>query len=404
MPETFRGLSLAGLVLLATVLGFCSKLKYLAEAGGFCGNYDYGFAETVAAPKHPPDVCVTKETVTLGRHLFYEKDLSRNRNQSCASCHKQSLGFSDGLPRSIGSTGKVHPRNSLSIANPGYFSPYTWANPALNRLDNQTLIPFFSENTLTTIEELAITGREHVVAARLRENPKYPGMFRAAFGEEAIDVIHIARAIAAFEITMISLRSPFDRKVLSAAAERGKKIFESDTAGCYHCHGGPYFNSDEKGDIPFANIGLYNVGNKGDYPDRNLHGATAALQTQGIYTITTKSSDRGKFKTPSLRNVAVSAPYMHDGSVATLREVVDLFDSGGRNIRHGVFFGDGRKNPNKDPRIRPLGLTESQKSDLLEFLRSLTDDCFLTDPLLSDPEGAVPVPPEHCARPSAKNP
>ncbi|WP_246028172.1 cytochrome c peroxidase [Leptospira fletcheri] len=393
----------AGVFPLGIVLGSCSKWKVLAEAGGFCGNYDYGLAETVSSPKHPPDVCVTKETVTLGRHLFYEKDLSKNRNQSCASCHKQSLGFSDGLPRSIGSTGKVHPRNSLSISNPGYFSPYTWANQNLNRLDNQTLIPFFSENTRTTIEELAISGKEHVIAARLRENPKYPGMFREAFGEEAIDVIHIARAIAAFEVTMISLRSPFDRKALSEAAERGKKIFESDAAGCYRCHGGPYFNSDEKGNIPFANIGLYNVENKGDYPDHDLHGPIAALQTQGIYAITRKSSDRGKFKTPSLRNVAVSAPYMHDGSVSTLREVLDLFDSGGRNIRHGVFFGDGRKNPNKDPRIRPLGLAEAQKSDLLEFLRSLTDDCFLTDPSLSDPEEMPPTQPKHCNESIEKN-
>lgn len=256
---------------------------------------------------------------------------------------------------------------------------------------------FFSENTATTIEELAISGIEHVVAARLQSDPKYVAMFAEAFGENTIDVIHIARAIAAFEVTMISDQSPFDRNAMTSSAIRGKRIFESEIGGCYHCHGGKNFNIDDTlGILSFQNIGLYNVRNKGDYPDQALHGPAAALQTQGLSQTSGKETDRGKFRTPSLRNVAVTAPYMHDGSLKTLREVIEVFNAGGRNITTGPFAGDGRKNPHKDPRIRQLDLTEMQKSDLIEFLKSLTDDCYLTDPRLSDPNLSKPIQPDYC--------
>ncbi|EQA34955.1 di-heme enzyme, MXAN_0977 family [Leptospira inadai serovar Lyme str. 10] len=394
LPRVFAG---AGILLLAFLFFSCSKMRTFMEEGRFCSDYDYGLVESASAPPHPPDVCVTPETVKLGRFLFYDVNLSKGKNQSCASCHKQNLGFSDGLTRAIGSTGRVHPRNSIAIANAGYFSPYTWSNPTLKRLDNQTLVPFFSENTATTIEELAISGIEHVVAARLQSDPKYVAMFAEAFGENTIDVIHIARAIAAFEVTMISDQSPFDRNAMTSSAIRGKRIFESEIGGCYHCHGGKNFNIDDTlGILSFQNIGLYNVRNKGDYPDQALHGPAAALQTQGLSQTSGKETDRGKFRTPSLRNVAVTAPYMHDGSLKTLREVIEVFNAGGRNITTGPFAGDGRKNPHKDPRIRQLDLTEMQKSDLIEFLKSLTDDCYLTDPRLSDPNLSKPIQPDYC--------
>ncbi|EPG73195.1 di-heme enzyme, MXAN_0977 family [Leptospira fainei serovar Hurstbridge str. BUT 6] len=396
LPRVFTG---AGIILLAFLFLVCSKIRTFAEERGICSDYNYELPESFPSPAHPPDVCVTPKTVELGRFLFYDTNLSKGQNQSCASCHKQSLGFSDGLARAIGSTGRVHPRNSIAIANVGYFSPYTWSNPTLRRLDNQTLIPFFSENTATTIEELAISGIEHVVAARLQSDPKYVAMFLAAFGENKIDVIHIARAIAAFETTMISYQSPFDRNVMTPSAIRGKQIFESEVGGCFHCHGGKNLNIDDAvGNLTFQNIGLYNVRNKGDYPDQALHGAAATLQTQGIYQTTGKEIDRGKFRTPSLRNVAVTAPYMHDGSIKTIREVIEVFDNGGRNIASGPFSGDGRKNPHKDPRIRPLNLTEAQKTDLIEFLKSLTDDCYLTDPRLSDPNQPAPIQPHYCRK------
>jgi cytochrome c peroxidase len=276
------------------------------------------------------------------------------------------------------------------------FPRFTWANPEINRLENQVLVPFFSEDTSTTVIELGLAGHEHTVADRLRADSEYVRHFTEAYGKDKIDVTRIAKALAVFQTTFISYRSPYDRGVMNEAARRGELLFRSSKAGCASCHGGWNFNEDEKtpGAV-YLNAGLYNVAGKGDYPDALLHGAAAGKATQGLFVLSQRPEDRGRFRIPSLRNAGVTAPYMHDGSVATLEEAIEHFNQGGRTVG-GALAGDGRQNPNKDSRIRALGLSPGEVSDLAAFLRSLTDDCFLTDPRYSDPSGPVPVQPAHC--------
>ncbi|MCE9599307.1 MAG: di-heme enzyme [Spirochaetia bacterium] len=382
---------------LCVLLLYSCNLRGAAESIGYCSSYDFDLPPNVEPPRHPPDVCLTRARVELGRKLFYDARLSLNQTQSCSSCHKQILSFSDGLMRARGSTGQTHPRNALSLTNVGYFASLTWFNPDLHRLDNQTLIPFFAEDTPTTIQELSISGKEHVITARMNADPTYPRMFAEAFPGASADVIHIARALAAFQTTLISFQSPFDLGTMSEPAKRGQALFNSETTGCFHCHGGRDFNlDDEAGRLWFQNVGLYNVAGRGDYPDVSVHGPAAARATQGLSLVTEKKEDRGKFRTPSLRNVAVTGPYMHDGSVATLVDVIEIFNQGGRDIRAGAFSGDGRQNPNKDHRVRSLALTREQKADLLEFLKSLTDECFLNEPHFSDPAAPPPKRPAYC--------
>lgn len=340
---------------------------------------------------------MTPARFELGRKLFYSKQLSLNQTQSCSSCHIQAIGFTDGKTRAQGSTGKTHPRNAQGLANVGYLSRFTWFNSELNRLENQALVPLFSEETPSTIPELAITGQEHTIAARLRADADVVRLFEEAYGTADVDVIRIAKSLAVFQTAFVSYRSPYDRGEMSEQAKRGEALFRSAKTGCAGCHGGWNFNEDQRAaGASYVNIGLYNVGGRGDYPDHALHGPPALKQTQGLFIVTENPLDRGKFRIPSLRNAAVTGPYMHDGSVATLEEVIEHFNQGGRSVAAGAFSGDGRANPNKDPRVRPLGLSTEEKSDLAEFLRSLTDDCFLNDPRFSDPDGPLPRMPAHC--------
>jgi len=375
----------------------CAKARSIAETFGHCSGYAHNLPPNVPEPPPPPENCMNQAKADLGRRLFYDKDLSLNQKQSCATCHQLSRGFTDGLKQPKGSTGQIHPRNAMALADIAYLPYFTWFNPDVTRIENQTLIPFFAENTATTIEELAISGQEHTIAARLRADPRYPAMFSAAFYDRTIDIIHVAKALAAFESTFISYQTPYDLGTMSNAAKRGQLIFQSERAGCSHCHAGRDFNLDDRSGKPeFVNVGLYNVSSLGDYPDANIHGAVVSRATQGLFLITEKAGDRGKFRTPSLRNVALTGPYMHDGSVASLEEVIEIFDAGGRNVRSGPLTGDGRVNPNKDPRIRARGFSHDEKRDLVEFLRSLTDDCFLTNPKLIDPTQPPPVMPGYC--------
>lgn len=373
----------------ALVLPGCQKIE--VALGTRCAEYDFGLPSGIAAPPQPPGTCMKPSRVDLGRRLFYDKRLSWNQTQSCATCHQQARAFTDARARAVGSTGQVHPRNTQGLTNVGYLSRFTWSNPEVNRLENQALIPFFSEDTAATIVEMGLVGHEHQLADRLRADPDYPRLFEEAYGKPKIDVTRIARALAVFQTTFISYRSPYDRGTMSEEAKRGESLFRSAKTGCARCHGGWNFNMDEiTGQVEYANTGLYNLGN-GAYPDGVIHGLPAARATQGLFAVSGRPEDRGKFRTPSLRNVAVTGPYMHDGSIATLEEAIDHFNEGGRAMA-GIFAGDGRNNPQKDPRIRPLGLTALEKSELTAFLRSLTDECFLSDPRYGDPSSASLAP------------
>lgn len=354
--------------------------------GGEGASYDWGLPVGIPKPKVPDDNPMTPEKVALGRHLFYDTRLSGNETFSCATCHRQELAFTDGLPFSEGSTGDLTPRSSMSLTNVAYLSNFTWANPAIPSLELQAKIPMFGEFPV----ELGLAGQEEVLFERLRAEPIYEDLFRVAFPDrpDPIDLESILKALAAFERSLLSFGSPFDRfaydgdpDALTESQKRGRDLFFSERTECHHCHGGFNFTDTTLHENttfeeePFHNTGLYNLDGEGAYPEGN----------RGLYEITFEPGDMGRFRAPSLRNVAVTAPYMHDGSIATLSEVVDHYARGGRLIAEGPFAGDGAENPLKSEFVQGFELSDSEKADLVAFLEALTDPDFLANPAFSNP-------------------
>jgi cytochrome c peroxidase len=365
--------------------------SWLAVAAGAVGaqapaEYAWDLPPGFPQPKVPADNPITVEKVTLGRYLFYDTRMSIDETYACASCHKQALAFTDGRARGVGVTGQVHPRGAMSLTNVGYTPVLTWANPTQRKLETQALVPMFGEEPV----ELGLSGREDALLARLATAPEYQRMFPAAFPgqENPFSLLNITRALASFERTLISGRSPYDRHrfggdraAISESAKRGEDLFFSEKTECFHCHGG--FNFTETVDyagkgfveIEFHNTGLYNIDGKGAYPTPNT----------GVHEITGNADDMGRFRAPSLRNVAVTAPYMHDGSLATLDDVLSHYAAGGRTIADGPFAGIGAKNPFKSGFVRGFSLSSEERRDLIAFLESLTDTAFLTDRRFGDP-------------------
>lgn len=346
--------------------------------------YVFSLPAGVEPPEIPADNPLTLEKVALGRRLFYDRRLSANATQACADCHRQALAFSDGRPRAIGSTGAEHPRNAPALVNVAYYRSLTWANPELVRLEDQLRQPLFG----TTPVEMGAAGREHEILDRLAADRELRARFAAAFPDapDPVTFDHAIAALASFVRTLISADSPFDRysrgdaSALSPAARRGLALFNGPRTRCAVCHAGVQFSTATTGysfaaGTPFANIGLYDVDGAGGYPARD----------RGLYDRTRRGADMGRFRTPGLRNVSVTAPYMHDGSAATLHDVLDVYLAGGREITAGPDAGDGRQSPFKDGRIARLALTDLEQSDLLAFLDSLTDRAFLTDPRFAPP-------------------
>ena len=337
-------------------------------------------------PLVPAENPMSEEKFQLGRHLFYEKKLSVTEDTSCSTCHEQNRAFTDGRPRAIGATGEVHPRNAQGLANIAYAPTLTWNNPNETRLANQLLTPLFGEDPV----ELGLSGLEDLLFERLRAEALYQELFAAAFPDEVdpFTIENLAFAIEVFELALISGRSPYDRYIyggdedaLSEGAKRGMDHFFSENLDCTHCHGGSNFASalnhegNQSDSTPFENNGLYNIGGTGNYPADN----------QGLYEFTGRERDKGRMKPPSLRNICVTDPYMHDGSLTTLEEVIDHYERGGTRIDSGPLAGDGRDSPNKSDFITGFLLSRQGKVDVVEFLCSLTDDEFLANPRFSDP-------------------
>jgi cytochrome c peroxidase len=331
-------------------------------------------------PVVPADNPMSTAKVELGRRLFYDARLSGNRTQSCGSCHQQALAFTDGRVTGLGSTGEAHPRNSMSLTNAAYAAALTWANPDQTRLEVQAQVPMFGQHPV----ELGLTALDDEVITRLTADAEYRTRFGVSFPGEAnngINVDNITRAIAAFERTLISGGSAFDKGTMSASAQRGEQLFRSPQLACATCHGGFTFSGATSQPPPgappteFFNNGLYNLGGTGAYPADNT----------GLFAVTGVPQDMGRFKAPTLRNIALTAPYMHDGSVATLDEVLDIYARGGRLITSGPNAGDGRLNPFKNGRVNGFILGTQQRADLLAFLNALTDESFVTNAAFSNP-------------------
>ena len=209
-----------------------------AAPARFTWDLPQGFPE----PKVPPDNPMTVEKVDLGRHLFYDTRLSIDGTYACATCHRQVNAFTEGRRQAVGVSGDVHPRNSMGLTNVAYSPVLTWANPTERRLETQALVPMFGEQPV----ELGLSGREALLFERLRADPRYVSRFRAAFPDDTdpFTLANLTRAIASFERTLISGRSPYDRfragntGAMSASAQRGLSLFFSERTECFHCHGG----------------------------------------------------------------------------------------------------------------------------------------------------------------------
>lgn len=356
-----------------------------SDATGDQDGYNWKLPPGFPVPKVPADNPMSQAKVKLGRRLFYDKSLSINETQSCESCHFQSLAFTDGLAISAGATGDLTPRSSMTLANVGYAASLTWANPLHHELERQALIPLFGDNPF----ELALRSAK-MLEDRLRAKPVYLSEFLRAFpGEiEPITTRNATRALASFQRTLISGNSPFDRWMRTGDASgmtpdaiRGFELFNSEKFECFHCHAGFNFSDHiTYRDQPFEsrkyhNNGLYNIDGKGGYPAPNT----------GVHDVSQDLADMGRFKVPTLRNIALTAPYMHDGSIATLSEVLEHYARGGRLIESGEFAGDGNLSPLKSEFVRPFDMTPEEKAQVIAFLHSLTDESFLTDERFKNP-------------------
>jgi len=316
---------------------------------------------------------MTEAKVRLGRRLFYDTRLSGNGTYACASCHQQKLAFTDGRPHALGSTGQSHARSAMSLTNVAFNASYGWADPKTRTLEAQMAVPMFNEHPI----EMGIKGNENAIVARLTSDPADVRLFEEAFPRQPVTLDTIVKAIASFERTLISINSPLDRYLyrddrtaLSAAAQRGMALFFSDRLACAQCHAGfnlsgPTLHDGSADNAPtFHNTGLFNVDGRGGYP----------ASDRGVFDTTHLGLDMGRFRAPTLRNVAVTAPYMHDGSIATLAEVIDHYASG------------GVQSPVKSPRLKGFTITDAETNDVIAFLNSLTDQEFLSNPALAKPE------------------
>ncbi|HEX7858228.1 MAG TPA: cytochrome c peroxidase [Sphingobium sp.] len=305
-------------------------------------EWRWALPQGVAPPPVPADNLMSAAKVELGRRLFYDADLSADGTMACAACHEQKRGFADGNRTRPGVRGDPGRRNVPGLANVAWLSPLTWADPRQTTLEAQMLVPVLGDHPV----EMGMKGQEAEIVRRLGRDGCYRTMFRKAFPERrgAIDMASIAMAVAAFERTLVSFDSPYDRYragdagAMSEAAKQGAALFARACAGC---HAGPQFT------------------------DGAFHRLEAPAQRdRGLAEVTGRAEDAGAFRTPGLRNVALGAPYFHDGSATTLGEAID---------RHHLPL----------PVAMPV---------VFAFLETLTDRTFLTDPRLALPAKACGKP------------
>jgi len=296
----------------------------------------------------PSNNPMTVEGVALGNKLFHDKILSGNGMQACASCHLQSAAFSDTNQFSEGIDGLFGDRNASTIINAGWNNSNFW-DGRVTSLEDQAHDP--------VVNPIEMNDTWINVEMKLNADDEYPTLFKNAFNIDYIDSTHVVMAIAQFERTLISVNSKFDNSAfnggetqLTPSELNGYAIFNSEIGDCFHCHGTQMFMDND-----FHNNGL------------DLEPFTDL----GLGKITNNASDNGKFKTPTLRNIEFSAPYMHDGRFSNLEEVIEHYNSG------------GKYSSTIDPLMKKLGvglqLTNQQKQDLVAFLKTLTDENFLTN-------------------------
>jgi cytochrome c peroxidase len=301
------------------------------------GLFIWSLPRGFPTPAVPADNPMSASKVALGRRLFFEPALSVTGQYSCATCHQPSRAFTDGRKVAIGAMGDPTPTNAMSLTNVAYNVSFGWSTPAVRTLEDQMRQPMLNDHPV----EMGMKGRETAVVANLVADPRWRSAFAAAFPEAQghFDFDHLIKAIATFERTLLSGHSPFDEYVfngkhdaLTVGAKRGMALFYSERLGCGSCHSGFNFS------------GAW----------RDAQGATGepGFANNGVGTTA--------MRIPTLRNVALTAPYMHDGSLSTLEAVLDHYEQAG-------------------PPLRPFTLTQAERHEVIEFLQSLTDPTFTAE-------------------------
>lgn len=298
----------------------------------------------VASSFFEKEITDIKTKAALGKKLFSEKILSKDSTVSCASCHIPKFAFADTVAFSKGIGGKLTKRNTPSVLNMKNRPYYFWDGRAAS-LEEQALMPIQNPDEMGLAIEEAVK--------RLNQNREYKLLFQKIFSQQP-NAKNLAEAFSAFEQTLETVDSKFDDwsnnlKKLTLQEERGRQLFVGDKAKCFDCHRMEDFTNDE-----FKNIGLYDG---------------KELNDAGLFNITKKDSDLGKFKTPGLRNVAVTAPYMHNGKFKTLEQVLTYYNNPNAFVEDPVNMDDALK--------KPLGLTLQEKKDIIAFLKTLTDKRFI---------------------------
>lgn len=318
----------------------------------------------------------TIEKAALGRYLFYDRRLSVNNTKACASCHAQQFSFTDSYTKSIGALGDLHQRNARPLINIIFNKYLTSADSMLHFPEQQINNPMMNEHPI----EMGIKGTEEKILKKLKADKFYQQKFKTVFAEEInpFTIKNIQHCIASFIKTIFSFNSSYDKGTLSAEQQNGKRLFFSDKLNCGSCHGGINFstpsfkNSNGETDFYF-NTGLYNI--NGSYPAND----------RGFFDKTGNVADNGKIRVPTLRNLAFTAPYFHDGSAATLEDVLKVYMEGGRNITTGINKGDGRSNPHKNFLIKGFTLNLQEQKDVISFLFALSDSSIINNPAYANP-------------------
>jgi len=317
---------------------------------------DFEELGTLPEPQHPADNPPTPEKVELGKLLFFDPRLSQSGQIACASCHDPELGWADGRQLAFGHKRRRGKRNAMTVLNSAFYEELFWDGRA-ESLEHQVLFPIQDQAEMNMDLGRAI--------ARLQASSDYPAMFKAAFGSEGISQARVQKALAAFERTIVSRKSAFDRFVEGDSAAltdlqlRGLHIFRTK-ARCVNCHHGPLFSDNR-----FHNLGQSNFGR----PSEDL----------GRYLVTGDTADVGKFRTPSLRDVVFTGPYLHSGNIAELPEILDLYERGMPQILPKNVEGHPLY-PKKSDLLHPLPLTKKDKASLLAFLDAISRRPYRVNP------------------------
>ncbi|WP_448698887.1 cytochrome-c peroxidase [Mucilaginibacter sp. AW1-3] len=349
------------LLIISVTLSAWSYYREVMPTGPYQFNYPANFGNRVNIPDDNP---TTKQGVYLGRMLFYEPRLSVNNTLNCANCHKQEFAFTDRRPFSVGADGVETKRNAMSLANLLWTRKFFWDGRAAS-LEEQAAIPLTNPHEMGQSLEASVK--------KLNAEPKYPALFMAAYGDENITGERIVKALAQFERTLISANSRYDqylRKAYQPTTEelKGMELFNTGPqpekgirgANCAHCHGGAKTYMEL-----FHNNGLDSI-----------------AKDKGIETLTGLAGDRGRFKVPTLRNIALTAPYMHDGRFKTLDEVLDHYSD---HVKQSESLSTVFRGESNQVGGQTLKLLPKEKKEIIAFLNMLTDKDFITNPEFSDP-------------------